>query len=81
MVEAGLRSWIMVRSCVWLGADVRCQGDLGCEDVLGLGLSMERLGAARIFLVHPLMLYKLICYSSSVKEPCWGQEENGAQKG
>lgn len=32
-------------------ADMRSQGDLGCEDVLGFGLSVERIP-----FVQPLML-------------------------
>lgn len=60
-------------------ADKRSQGDLGCEDALGLGLSVERLGPPG----YPICraLYKLICCGTSVKEPWQDEEETGAQNG
>lgn len=41
-------------------ADVRSQGDLAPEDMLGLGRSMERLGAAGVS-----YLYSPLCFLSS----------------
>lgn len=57
------------------------QGALGSEDALGLGLSMEDWGCRGILFVESFMLYKLICYGTSVKEPWQDEQKNGAQKG
>ena len=65
---------------MWL-VQTRIREPLALRMLLALAWAWRDWGRRGILFVESFMLYKLICYGTSVKEPWQDEQKNGAQKG